>query len=213
MGVLALPPYPTSCSSQHVFLKEQEPAGTLGASMVSACKSICPCAPGPAPCACLQPFLHSGSIMAESVCALCKVSGTFLWCSVEIPPAPHLSSNSLRLCFSTLLLGFLSWSQISWVPITLQGPAAIFQLYTRQAQTWPFCSKADTQTATEKECTPNLAQPLGGTVTPTSSFSVVRMHPAVPSGHGILCRTAEVGHSHLQYLEGHRQGLQHYLPL
>lgn len=114
MGVLALPPYPTSCSSQHVFLKEQEPAGTLGASMVSACKS-------PAPCACLQPFLHSGSIMAQPVCALCKVSGTFLWCSVELPPAPHLSSTSLRLCFSTLLPGFLSWSQISWVPHNTPG--------------------------------------------------------------------------------------------
>lgn len=121
MGVLALPPHSTSCSSQHVFLKEQESADTLGASMVSACKSICPCAPGPAPCACLQPFLHSGNIMAESVCALCKVSGTFLWCSVELPPAPHLSSTSLRLCFSTLLPGFLSWSQISRVPHNTPG--------------------------------------------------------------------------------------------
>lgn len=120
-SVLALPPHPTSCSSQHVFLKEQEPAGTLGASVVLACKHICPCAPGPTPCACLQPFLHSGSIMAESVCALCKVSGTFLWCSVELPSSPHLSSTSLSLCFSALLPGFLSWSQISQVPHNTPG--------------------------------------------------------------------------------------------
>lgn len=94
------------------------------------------------------------------LCARCQAhSSGAQWNSLLLPTSaapPYVFASPL--CFQASSLG----SRSHGFPITLQGPAAIFQLYARQAQTWPFCSKADTQPATEKEYTPNLAQPLGG---------------------------------------------------